>query len=91
MSIIAIYRVSVEIPEPVFREFGHTQEYERKSIEATSGNVGAGQNSYSEVEEWADFHTRKDAEQCQKNLMNMTYYFAAKLTQANAEVKGEKT
>jgi hypothetical protein len=37
------------------------------------------QNTYSGVEEWAEFHTLEDAEQCQKRLMDMGYYFAGKL------------
>ena len=79
MSINTIYRVSVTINERVFREFGHTPKYERKSIEATAGNISAGQNSYSGVEEWAEFHTLKEAQRCEKRLMNMGYYFGGQL------------
>jgi hypothetical protein len=79
MSITTIYHVSVETHEDVWLKFGHTNEYERKVLEATAGSVSSGQNAYSGVEEWAEFHTREDAEQCQKRLMDMGYYFAGKL------------
>lgn len=79
MSISTIYRVSVDIPEAVYREFGHTAEYEIKCSDATKGNVSAGQNACSDVEEWAEFYTYKEAQACQKRLMDMNYHFAAKL------------
>jgi hypothetical protein len=79
MSIAVIYRVSVVIHEDVYQKFGHTKEYERKSREATEGNESAGQNSYAEVEEWAEFHTLANAQACQKRLMDMVYCFASKL------------
>lgn len=82
MSITTLYHVNVDIPEAVYREFGHTPEYYRKSLEATQGHVAAGQNSYSSVEEWAEFHSYDDALSCQKRLMDMNYYFAAKLGDA---------
>jgi hypothetical protein len=79
MTISTIYRVCVETNEMIYREYGHTPEYSRKVSAATEGSIMSGQNSYSNVEEWAEYHTIKDAQACEKRLMDMSYYFAGKL------------
>lgn len=53
MTISLIYRVEVQIPEHVFREYGHTPEYERAVLRATKG-VDSGSDRYSGVYEWAE-------------------------------------
>ena len=79
MSISTIYRVSVTVPQGVYEAFGHTGEYERKSIEATKGSSASGENTYSEVEIWAEFDTIGEACQCEARLRGMILYFATKL------------
>ncbi len=77
--ITTLYHVSVTIPEEVWRAFGHTAEYEVKTLQATKGHVSAGSNNYSEVTEWAEFHTRFDAYTCEVLLQSMIEYFEGKL------------
>jgi hypothetical protein len=90
MTITKIYRVSVEISDAVYREFGDSQEYERKSIEATKGSLASGQNAYSEVEVWAEFYNYDEAVQCKKNLLNLNYYFAGKLSKEESDPSRER-
>jgi hypothetical protein len=71
MTISHIYRVSVIVPEPVWDHFGHTSTYDRASLKATAGNLSAGRNSYSEVEEWAEFDTLEDAKECERRLVKV--------------------
>mgnify|MGYP000067072778 CR=1 FL=1 len=78
MSIMALYRVSVDIPDQVYSKYGHTIEYDKVSIEATAGADSAGQNAYSTVEEWAIYGSLKEAQACEHRLMDMIYFFAAK-------------
>ena len=85
MTVNTIYRVSVAVNEAVFREFGDTSEYDQKVAIAISGSISAGQNSYSDVEEWAEFHTLSDARVCDKRFMDIGYYFAAKLPPTTLE------
>lgn len=53
MTISLIYRVEVHIPEHVFREYGHTPEYEQAVLRATKGG-DSGSDRHSEVYEWAE-------------------------------------
>jgi len=61
MSISIIYRAEVQIPQGVFKKFGHTKEYERRSMSIynASGASVCGQDTYSEVFEWAEDSERK--------------------------------
>ncbi len=78
MSISKFYRVSVDVPDNIADKYKESKEYERLSSEATKWNIEAGSNNYAHLEEWATFHELKDAEQCEKNLLNMIYHFSAK-------------
>jgi hypothetical protein len=62
--ITTIYRVSVDIPEDVYREFGLTREYEQMCFTACRGAMSSGENAYSEIEVWAEFHNKQDAYVC---------------------------
>lgn len=55
-TIAKIYRAEVQIPQDLFERFGYTREYEIRSSQIyTSSNVtSSGQDSYSEVYEWAE-------------------------------------
>lgn len=77
--ITTIYMVSVDVHDKVYKAFGHTSEFERKSLAATSGSLASGENRYSTVEIWAEFHNRAEARLCEKRIMDLNYYFAAKL------------
>jgi hypothetical protein len=79
MSVSVIYHVEVEVPNDVWEEFGDTQEYEIATLAATKGNVSAGTNYYGDVQEWAEFTSRVDAEACEYLLMDVMRQFAAKL------------
>jgi hypothetical protein len=79
VSISTIYHVNVTIHDDVYQAFGHTNEYEVKFLAATKGSLSAGQNPYSDVEVWADFHILEEARQCEKRIVDMVCYFAAKL------------
>lgn len=79
MTISQFFRVSEKVPDKVWQEFGHTQEYDWAIQEATRGNIGAGRNAHGSVEEWAEFCSRKEAEACRHRLMDVMYKFAAKL------------
>ena len=57
-----IYRVDVTIPHDVWIEHGHTADFERHSIKASSLVETSGQNSYADVIEWGEGPTR---EECQ--------------------------
>jgi DnaJ-class molecular chaperone len=54
--ISVIYHGSVIVPGDVYEAFGHTKEYEvfSASIMTKCNVASAGQNSYAEVEEWAE-------------------------------------
>lgn len=78
MSINIMYRVEVTIPENVYREFGHTREYEQMSLTACSDSFESGQNSYSSVELWAIFDNDSEARMCEKMIYNMIEYFQGK-------------
>lgn len=77
--ITTIYRVEVEIPDKVWAMFGHTSTYDRMGAAATEGNVSAGSNRYSEVYEWAEYHSIFEAEDCELRLNNMVEFFKAAL------------
>lgn len=79
MSITTILRVNVDIPPKVFDTFGHTPEYARKVEDAVKGCITSGQIATGKVQEWAEFHRYSSAAACEHKLMNMNYYFAAKL------------
>lgn len=79
MTVTAIYRASVGIPEDVWHHLGHTSTYDRAVLAATKGAVASGQNSYSDVEEWAEFHTIEAARCCERNLNRMIEDFREKL------------
>ena len=79
MTISTIYHVSVHIPLEVYEAFGHTPEYERKSLEAAKGAYASGENTYCDVEIWAEFGTIDEARQCEACLRDMVLYFDAKL------------
>lgn len=78
MSISIIYRVSVDIPDNIADKYHQTLEYDQIRGEATKGSNAAGSNFYAHLEEWAEFSSLKDAQQCERNLKDMIYYFAAK-------------
>lgn len=85
MPIYPYFKAEVQIPEPVWEEFGGTQEYDRKIIEATQGNTGAGSDRYSEVFEWATFSTKAEAEECERKLVEVILYFTRKIATQPAE------
>lgn len=63
-KISAIYRAEVQVPEEVYVRFGHTKEYELKSLEIhRKANVAdSGQDAYAEIFEWAEDSSRKCVE-----------------------------
>lgn len=71
MTISRIYRVSVDIPEEVYQKYGHLPEYERATLRATKHSLAAGQNSYSSVEEWAEFDDLGLANECEQKLIKI--------------------
>lgn len=60
--IATIYRASVEVPDHVYRPFGHSREYELRSSQLSGIVDASGSNSYSEVEEWAESTERSAVE-----------------------------
>ena len=78
--ITKLYHVSVDIPDEIWVAFGESQEYDRLSCEATSGAIESGNNHYSNVEEWATFHTEKEAKECEKKLFDLIVYFERRLS-----------
>lgn len=86
MSITTILLVNVDIPSKVFDTFGHTPEYARKVEDAVKGCITSGQVATGGVQEWAEFHGYSSANTCEHKLMNMNYYFAAKLLETADEL-----
>lgn len=68
MAITTIYRVSVDVPEAVWRGLGNSRLYETRVAEATQGSLSSGSNAHSDVEEWADFHDYGEAVACESAL-----------------------
>ena len=60
-SFSIVYHVEVDIPEPVFRTFGHTTEYGKVSCAAHQLVGHSGQNTYSNVTEWGEAPTQQQA------------------------------
>lgn len=67
---ITVYRVEVIIPNDVW-QYNNTQNYLRLTLDATSGNVSAGADYYSDPIEWAEFNSLDEAKECERNLLNM--------------------
>jgi hypothetical protein len=74
-SITRIYHVSVTVPEDVQDYIkgsdARIKEWERDTLQATRGNVSAGSNEYSELEEWAEFHSMDEAMLCESRLIHL--------------------
>lgn len=51
-----IYRAEIEIPEDVYRAFGHTSTYDLASSRISSDTqvAASGQDAYASVYEWAE-------------------------------------
>lgn len=77
--ISVIYHVSVDIPEDVYRGFGQSLAYQHAVSNAIQGFTAAGQNSYCDVEEWAEFDTIEAARCCERNLQRMITQFKEQL------------
>lgn len=76
-TISTIYRASVDVPAYLYAKYGETREYDMKSAQFSSAaNVAkSGQNSYSEVEEWAEDSSRA----CVENWAAMWEMYLAEL------------
>lgn len=86
MTITTILLVNVDVPDKVFNTFGYTPEYAHKVEEAVKGCITSGQVATGKVQEWAEFHRYSSATACEHKLMNMNYYFAAKLLEISDEI-----
>ena len=80
MSIQKQYRVTVDIPQVVWDKFHETAEWNHRSCTATEGHIEAGSIFYGDPFEYAVFESYEAGQLCEKKLMNMVYFFAAKLT-----------
>jgi len=68
MSISVIYHVSVKMPDDTPYK---SAKYEQAVGEIVKDALSSGQNSYSEIEEWAEFHSRREAEVCEYQLKKL--------------------
>ena len=59
---LPVYTATVTIPNDVYEMFGHLPCYEQVVVRTTSTALHSGQNSYSEVEEWAEYHSQIEAQ-----------------------------
>lgn len=73
--ITQYWETEVEIPEAVYRTFGHTSTYANHVSECIKGFIEAGSNTYSTPYEWATFATRTEAEACEVKLRAMIRFF----------------
>lgn len=71
------WRVSVDVPQEVWERFGHAKAYGEEVMAATKGSLNSGSNAYSDVEEWAEFCTEKEAKACEEKLKAVMAKFAA--------------
>lgn len=77
--IVKYYKVTIGIPESVWQKYGHTQEYDRLIIDAVKGSISSGSDSYSFVEEWAEFNSLEEAQSCECKLMDVVYKLQARI------------
>ena len=62
MSISVIYHAEVKVPYDVSLRFGHTREYEARSMHICRLVASSGQSSYSTTEEWGEDSDRANCE-----------------------------
>lgn len=73
------YRVTVQIPDPVWEAFKDDQRFEWDRSDACKGNLESGTNHNCDVLEWAVFNDLAQAQACERKLMDVMYKYSAKL------------
>lgn len=81
--INVVYRVSVVMPVESSCELFH--DHSKRIYAITDSALAAGQNSYAEIEEWAEFDSLPEARACEGALLALAKLYEARGPRAPRE------